>query len=242
MLGPNIQYMRTARMLAKVVTKSFGQLDRECTICGHKGRFVAEIHFPDVFRFDALCPHCISLPRTRLLWLAIKRDGLVGPKDDLLHFAPERSLIEHIRKVPGRYRTADLMDPVADLKLNIEQIDLPDNEVDVIICSHVLEHVKDHLAIAELYRILKPGGRLLAMVPMVDGWEQTYENSRPLDRAERRFHYGRTDHFRRYGADFVQRLEVPGFRVERSGADGDDSVRYGLSLGESVFVCHKPAG
>ena len=54
--------------------------------------------------------------------------------------------------------------------LNIEEIELATNTVDVILCSHVLEHVDDKKAMPELFRILKSGGRLLAMVPII-AWE-----------------------------------------------------------------------
>lgn len=43
---------------------------------------------------------------------------------------------------------------------------IPDNTYDVIVCTQVLEHIPNpFLAAAELYRILKPGGRLLLTVP-----------------------------------------------------------------------------
>ena len=43
---------------------------------------------------------------------------------------------------------------------------IPDNTYDVVVCTQVLEHVANpFLAAAELFRILKPGGRLLLTVP-----------------------------------------------------------------------------
>ena len=48
--------------------------------------------------------------------------------------------------------------------------DLPypfaDNEFDLIVCSHVIEHVPDVMAfVTELYRISKPGGRIRIVTP-----------------------------------------------------------------------------
>ena len=41
-----------------------------------------------------------------------------------------------------------------------------DNTFDAIICSEVLEHLPDyHAALAEMHRVLKPGGRLCVSVP-----------------------------------------------------------------------------
>ncbi len=52
---------------------------------------------------------------------------------------------------------------VADLQ-HCPQV--PDNTYDVIICTQVLEHVPNPFAaVAELYRVLKPGGCLLVTVP-----------------------------------------------------------------------------
>jgi len=45
-------------------------------------------------------------------------------------------------------------------------IPLPDNSVDVVICSEVLEHLHEYNdAINEIHRVLKPGGKFYASVP-----------------------------------------------------------------------------
>lgn len=241
MLGTKWQYVRAVRFLSKAAIKGFGQYDRECPLCGHKGRFLAEVHFPDIFNFDALCPSCGSLPRNRLLWLHVFQRNLIGSGDRLLHFAPEVCLADHLRKLAGEYRTADLFASGVDLKLNIEQIELPDGRQDVIICSHVLEHVNDRTAIAELFRVLSPGGRLLILVPVAEGWEATYENDDDFDPQDKALHYGKDNHVRRYGRDLRERLAAPGFEVEPASFDGATSVRYGLLPGENLFICRKPS-
>lgn len=48
------------------------------------------------------------------------------------------------------------------LECNAMQIDLPDNHVDMLFCHQTFHHLVDHnKAIAEFYRVLKPGGLLL---------------------------------------------------------------------------------
>ena len=47
-----------------------------------------------------------------------------------------------------------------------EQIDYPDGGFDAVIATEILEHVeKDHLAVREFYRLLKPGGVCIITVP-----------------------------------------------------------------------------
>lgn len=51
---------------------------------------------------------------------------------------------------------------------SIYAIPLPDNSVDGIICSSVLEHVEDPIrAATELYRVLRGGGKLFLYVPSI---------------------------------------------------------------------------
>lgn len=239
--GDGYQYLRVTRQLGRAWRAAYGQYDRECPLCGHKGKFLAEVHLPDIFNFDALCPHCGSLPRNRLLWLAIQDKQLVTKADSLLHFAPEAALSGRLRAIAGRYATADLFAPGVDFKLNIEAIDQPDASWDTIICSHVLEHVDDIKAAAELFRILTPGGRMMILVPVAEGWSGTYENPQQFEPRLKALHYGKDNHVRRFGRDVRERLATAGFVVEDYHRDGESTVRYGLLPGENLFICRKPA-
>ena len=60
--------------------------------------------------------------------------------------------------------------------LDIENIEEPNsNTYDLIICYHVLEHInKDLKAMSELFRILKPGGKVYIQTPFKEG--VIYEN------------------------------------------------------------------
>ena len=52
------------------------------------------------------------------------------------------------------------------LQGSIHNLPFQDNELDVVICSEVLEHLEDYnKAIQEIHRVLKPGGYFLASVP-----------------------------------------------------------------------------
>jgi hypothetical protein len=83
-----------------------------------------------------------------------------------------------------------------------------------------------------------PGGQLIAMVPLIEGWAETYQDVTvsPGDRAR---HYGQWDHIRYYGADFRARIACAGFALEEYTADGPASARHALLRGEKVFKALK---
>lgn len=206
--------------------------DRECPLCGHVGRFRAFGRPP---RGEARCPRCLSLERHRQFKLALDR-GQIALDGAVIHFAPEPILTALIRPMASDYRTADLFQP-ADLRLNLEAIELPDASVDTVIANHVLEHVDDRKAAAEICRILKPGGRLIASVPIVEGWDETYENPAITTDAARNLHFGQEDHVRWFGRDFRERVLSGGFsRIDEITAMGEESVRYALTPGMKIFV------
>jgi SAM-dependent methyltransferase len=208
---------------------------RECPICGYKGYFN---NFGRPPRLDALCPQCGSLERHRLFWKWYK-DENEKLKDPILHFAAEPMLKDKFKQIYPEYKTADLFNE-ADLNLNIEKIDLDTGSVNTVICSHVFEHVDDLQALREIFRILSDSGRLVCMVPIIEGWEKTYENGSVDTQLEREVHFGQHDHVRYYGRDFRDKLRIASFNnVKEITAEGEDVVRYGLWRGEKIFVCSK---
>lgn len=214
--------------------------ERECPICGHKGWFG---RFGRPPRLDAKCPNCGSLERHRLFYLAIERNDIPvsvdNEKDKVLHFAPEQQFESMFRKRYTHYQTADLFAD-ADLKINLEDIDLPDNTYKLIIANHVLEHVDDAKASSELSRILTEDGLLIAMVPIIEGWEKTYENEDVDGEEARQVHFGQEDHVRYYGRDFKDRIQAGGLElVAEVTAEGADVIKYGLIRGQKVFAFRK---
>jgi SAM-dependent methyltransferase len=120
-----------------------------------------------------MCPKCYSLERHRLLFLFLKdKTNFFSANLSVLHFAPE-PCFKHFADAPNlQYITADLTAslawPVQEpmIRMDIMQIPCCDDSFDVIICSHVLQHVLDDTkALKELFRILKPAGWAIVMVP-----------------------------------------------------------------------------
>ena len=221
------------RYKLSVLNSLGGQFPRSCPICGYEGLF-SSVGVPP--RADGKCPNCGSYERHRLFHLFQDRHQLIKPGEAVLHFAPEASVRRSIEAVAGKYVRADINPDAADIVLNIENIDLPDAEFDVVVASHVLEHVDDGAALSEIKRILKPGGRLIAMIPIVEGWNQTYENADVTTDEGRTLHFGQDDHIRYYGADFRDRVKAAGFKLTEYTAQEPDVSNHGLLRGEKVFV------
>jgi SAM-dependent methyltransferase len=210
---------------------------RTCNLCGYQGRFQSAGR---PRRIDARCPRCGSAERYRLLALWLDRDGASLRQANVLHFAPEAGLASLLKTRVGRYQSADIAPGRADLVLNIEAIAAAEASYDCVVCSHVLEHVDDKKALAEIYRVLKPGGIALIMLPVIEGWATTYENPQVTSPEDRKRHYGQSDHVRWYGADVRDRIRAAGFALSEFTAEGPDVLTYALQRGEKVFIATKP--
>ena len=167
-------------------------------------------------RKNAKCPTCGSLERHRLFWLYFMNMvwiDLPKGKKNLLHVAPEPFLKDLLGDHPElNYISGDLMMPETMIKIDLTNIPVWDNQFDVIICLHILEHINnDTLAMREMYRITKPGGYLLVMVPIYG--QTTHEDISITTSEERLKYFGQEDHVRKYGMDIVRRMEKVGFTV-----------------------------
>jgi SAM-dependent methyltransferase len=122
-------------------------------------------------RFTAGLPH----ERTSLLRFAIRAAAELAPGSRLIDVgagdSPYRELFNHLRyessdweqSVHPGARGVDHVGPAHDLPV-------PDGAYDAVLCTQVLEHVPNPGAVlAELHRVLRPGGRLYLTVPLA--WE-----------------------------------------------------------------------
>ena len=126
--------------------------------------------------------------------------------------------------------------------VDITNITFDDNSFDLIMCTHVLEHIPDdRKAMRELYRVLKKGGLAFLNVPLFNR-AKTLENPEYNTPELRLKYYGQADHVRAYGQDYPQRLSAAGFNIQRITFENVDEKtvrRYGLDRNEKIFLCRK---
>ena len=195
-------------------------------------------------RYDAECPSCGAWERHRLTKMLLDELGMKSWKGPLLHFAPEPHLGTVLRGISAvDYKTADLYDPSVDHQVDIQHLPFDDNSWSYIICSHVLEHVPDdERALAELRRVLRPGGILVLCVPCVPFYEESRLTVALEPGSLLRSLHG---HYRTYGLDFVERVGRH-FTVEDRSAEkrpAQEVLRFGLMMwyvvSDMLLVCRR---
>jgi SAM-dependent methyltransferase len=207
------------------VANLVGPARHECPCCGWRG-----MRFLDYVRETAtveasVCPRCRSHPRHRALVLYIEEllRGL-PERAALLHFAPERAFARVFASRPRlRYFGVDLGYRAISARADMTAIPFRADVFDVVLSSHVLEHVEDErAALSEIARVVAPGGCALIMVPMVRGWE-----SKPT------VEFGRANfqgHWRVYGCDLADRIAAASLQ--------SSIVRLGQNLSAAERVCY----
>lgn len=221
----------------------------ECPCCESTfSRFL-----PHRGRAQAKCPRCGALERHRVLWLFLEREtDLFQRPGAMLHVAPEYAFLRRLSQVEGlRYVTGDFDSPLAEHELDLMELPFEESSFDFLMCNHVLEHVADdRLALAEVNRVLKPGGWAVLMCPVDRRRATTLEDPSVVTPEERHRVFGQADHVRLYGRDYADRLAAAGFSVRAdpylAGFDEPAIARLGLrreeddAFGEEeVYFCVK---
>ncbi|NBC33268.1 MAG: methyltransferase domain-containing protein [Alphaproteobacteria bacterium] len=187
-----------------------------CPICGTRAaRFLP---FGLSGRRNARCPGCGSAERHRFLWLYLtRRTRLLERRLRILHTAPEPCLAARLRARPNlRTVTVDRFDPAADRRADLTALPFADAAFNLVLSSHVLEHIPDdRAAIAEIARVLHPGGEAIIAVPFDPHAARSPEAPAAATPAARQALFGHPYHFRTYGRDLVDRLAEAGLIARR---------------------------
>lgn len=198
-------------------------------------------------KFERACTACKSLERHRFLTPLLQAMGADGVgiagvraldgSSTVVDIAPSPILTEVLGDLPGRTVRFDF-DPAADgrivdVRASLTHLPLPDDSADVLLCSHVLEHIPDDAAaMNEITRVLKPEGIGFVLVPIVRG--KLTDEDPTVGPEEAKVRFGQADHVRMYGDDFVDRLAKAGLQyVDLTVAEFVDApdVMRALRLG-----------
>lgn len=207
--------------------------NHECNVCGTKLKNFAQLN-----NGDLICPICGSISRARRLYKLLMEE-FFKPKIAVLDFSPFRILYKRWKnKSDIKYFATDFgNDFIADYRYDITDIDCENESFDLIICYHILEHIiEDKLAMSELYRVLKKGGKALIQTPFKEG--EIYEDYSITTEESRLKHFGQEDHVRIYSVKGLEsRLKECGFRVEVE--EFAEDKYYGFSKNENILICTK---
>jgi SAM-dependent methyltransferase len=209
----------------------------KCNICNWEGRRFFAIAGASYIRYNAICPACGSAERNRaLIKYMNKRGSLDRSGLKCLEIGPFRGSRAYFEARSCDYISIDNDSEFATRKMDVTRLEFPENSLDLIICSHVLEHVVDDIqAMREIYRALRNEGTCNIMVPFNRSKTATieYEKPNPQDPL----------HVRHYGMDIVERMKSTGFNVMMldlvAEASEPDVRRYGLGDEEICFICTK---
>lgn len=241
---------------ATEILQGFGGV-YECCYCG--SRFTEFTPWNDMYDFPGhkfemhnkytyLCPSCHSMDRERLYKLYIETEtDLLEASKKVLHIAPERNFRGLLMRSKSLDYTCGDLYPNDNLtkKVDITKIQYPDNTFDVVLCSHVLEHVPDdRLAMSEFYRVMKKGGWGILQVPIDVTIDDTYEDFSITTPEGRLKAFGQDDHVRLYEKnDYIRRLEEAGFEVtlydyaQKHGIK--EASKHGLAEGNNLYLVYK---
>jgi SAM-dependent methyltransferase len=216
-----------------------------CNCCEKK--FSKFLPKGNITRQNAKCPYCGSLERTRILLEYLRGEtNLFTSKITLLHLAPEYSLFNIFKKLDIEYIDADINPNYANHEMDITNINYSDNYFDLIICSHILAHIKDeNKALMELYRVLKTNQKLLILTLIENENSKTVESNTIMSENDTTNHTKESLVYRIHGNDYLNKLKSFGFVVnkvdyrQKFNPKEIEKNRFGDGKREMIIECTK---
>ena len=241
---------RARRMVASLAR---GEPRYTCPVCGWTGVFLRTRHTSGQRRW-AECARCGALERHRLqaeVFTTKVFPLLDRQRATCLQVAPD-PMTPWIRSHLPNVVTADLWSRSPEVRADVRTVSFADESFDLVHASHVLEHIDDDGgALAEIRRVLKPGGIATLPVPLNSPTTIEYDAPNPHEK----FHVRAPgpDYFDRYRVHFGS-VEVVTSAEVRQGIQPwiyEDREKYptpsapmrrpmcGERHIEAVPICHK---
>ncbi len=249
------------------IARRLGSLRIRCLVCGA----LTSIEVAgDNLREACPCPRCGAITRQRQLAYVIGlglADGRrlpslaeVGRRSNIAVYNTEcrRGIHEALHRMPG-YHCSEYLSPdltsgsVVDgvEHQDLQALSFPDEAFDLVLSADVLEHVPDpYRAHAEIYRVLRAGGRHVFTVPYVETAALDSVRARVLPDG-RMEHLAKPEYhgdpvrpdegalvFTIFGLEMIVRLGQLGYHVTVHHLH---SLRYGILGGNQlVFEAQRP--
>lgn len=165
-----------------------------------------------------------------------------------MHGSPELGLGPRLQSMEHlRITSFDLCRPGVDVHGDLELLPFKTATFDLVISSHVLEHVEDdRRAMREVSRVLDPrAGTALVLVPVDTNRESTFEDWSITTPEARAAAFGQSDHVRQYGQDVRERLAESGLEVTAIDFvqwldDGEASLIRAQPGIDLIYECRRP--
>lgn len=199
-------------------------LPARCNLCGFP-----LLPLPGPFR--ERCLRCLSTPIHRAVGslVAVMKLPLTS---DVYELSSRGALVRYLRRHFDRPYFSEYFDNVPPGKTvggvpcqDVQALRLADSSFDLVTSTEVFEHVPDDMkGFREIWRVLRPGGRFIFTVPLLDG-DETIERALlgadgsishltvPEYHSDRIRGGGKVLAFRTYGRDILARLAEAGFQA-----------------------------
>jgi phosphoglycolate phosphatase len=178
----------------------------------------------------------------------IDRFKLVSQGSRVAHFAPEHCVGTTLIAKVGEenYNAFDICPELYHRDLKVRRFDLceaqtlPTEAYDLILHSHILEHISRYLTpvLWHMQRALTEKGTHLFFIPIMDGYSEC--DLGPSSESERTRRFGQKDHVRRFGKEDTKALFAKIFDL-REGENceikipADIAYQHNMARGE-VFM------
>jgi SAM-dependent methyltransferase len=208
-----------------------------CPCCGYSGASFMHMNNRSRTAWNSACPMCDSRSRHRglALWipqLLARRE----PRTRVLHIAPEAVLRRVVEPLSAVYHTSDLkMEGVTYPGEDLTRSRLPPAAYDVLLCNHVLEHIRDDAAaVRNIARTLVEDGIAIVTIPGIFTRRETIQY--PDDSLN--------GHWRDYGLEVVDLFgrffrEVETVNLHEFDQAGG-GLSHGIAPGETAFLLREP--